>query len=128
MTIINALGRRKASVARVYLSKGKGDITVNGKDYKSYFTIPHLSTKVEDPFKAVDSVKEFDVTVNVYGGGIKGQADAIKLGIARALVKFNEEYRALMKPTKLLTRDSRVVERKKPGLRKARKRDQFSKR
>ena len=128
MSITNALGRRKASVARVYLQKGKGNITVNGKDYKDYFTIPHLRTKVEEPLLAIEAVKDYDVTVNVFGGGIKGQADAIKLGISRALLKVDAELRPILKKTKLLTRDPRVVERKKPGLRKARKRDQFSKR
>lgn len=128
MSKINALGRRKASVARVYLEKGKGTILVNGKDYKNYFPVPHLRTKIEEPLKAVDGFKSYDVTVNVYGGGVKGQADAIKLGISRALLIVDAELRPTLKKAKLLTRDPRVVERKKPGLRKARKRDQFSKR
>ncbi len=128
MSIVNAVGRRKASIARAYLSSGKGNVTVNGKDYKDFFTVPHLSAKINEPFLAVDGVGKYDVKVNVNGGGIKGQADAIKLAIARALVKTDEELKPLLKAQDLMARDSRVVERKKPGLRKARKRPQFSKR
>jgi small subunit ribosomal protein S9 len=128
MSQINAIGRRKAAVARVFLKKGKGNITVNGKDYKDYFTVPHLRAKVELPLKTTEAALVFDYTVNVDGGGIKGQADAVKLAIARALVKDNEELRPTIKRARLLVRDPRSVERKKPGLRKARKRSQFSKR
>lgn len=128
MSIINTVGRRKASIARVYLQKGKGEITVNGKDYKEFFSVTHLCSKVELPFKTIESEGEFDVKVNVSGGGVMGQADAVKLGIARALVEYNPDFRPSLKAAKLLFRDPRVVERKKPGLRKARKRDQFSKR
>lgn len=128
MSHTNALGRRKASVARVYLSKGSGNITVNGKELKVYFPVDHLRQKVELPLTTLQLEKEYDVKVNVTGGGIMGQADAVKLGIARALVKIDEEYKPKLKAKNLITRDSRVVERKKPGLRKARKKVQFSKR
>lgn len=124
----NAVGRRKASIARVYLERGKGEILVNGKDYKDYFTVVHLRNHVEDPFKVIDAAGEYSVKVNVNGGGIKGQAEAIKLGIARALIKIDEELRPTLKKAGFLFRDPRVVERKKPGFRKARKKDQFSKR
>lgn len=128
MSHTNALGRRKASVARVYLSKGSGNITINGKELKVYFPVDHLRQKVELPLATLQLEKEYDVKVNVSGGGIMGQADAVKLGIARALVKIDEEYKPQLKAKNLITRDSRVVERKKPGLRKARKKVQFSKR
>jgi small subunit ribosomal protein S9 len=125
---INAIGRRKAAVARIYMSKGKGNITVNGKDYKTYFSLGYLHNQVEAPLKTLEEAKAFDITVNVNGGGIKGQAEAIKLGIARALVKVDENFKPALKHAGLLTRDARVVERKKPGLKKARKSFQFSKR
>ncbi len=128
MSKTNATGRRKAAVARVFLSKGTGNITVNGKDSKVYFSVPHLLAKVELPLKTVEDATTYDYVVNVDGGGIKGQADAIKLAIARALIKENEELRPALKKASLLVRDPRTVERKKPGLRKARKRSQFSKR
>jgi small subunit ribosomal protein S9 len=128
MSKTNATGRRKAAVARVFLTKGKGTITVNGKDSKEYFSVPHLLAKVELPLKTVEDANTFDYTVNVDGGGVKGQADAIKLAIARALIKENAELRPTLKKASLLVRDPRTVERKKPGLRKARKRSQFSKR
>jgi small subunit ribosomal protein S9 len=126
--ILNATGRRKTAVARVFLKKGKGNIIVNGKDYKEYFTVPHLQARVELPLKTTETSMAYDYYVNVEGGGIKGQADAIKLAIARALLKNNEELRPTLKRARLLVRDPRSVERKKPGLRKARKRTQFSKR
>lgn len=130
MNYTNALGRRKASIARVYLSSGKGKVTVNGKDLEVYFSLDHLRQKVWEPLKILGLEKDYDVKVNASGGGIKGQADAIKLAIARALVKIDEEYKPKLKEANagLLTRDPRVVERKKPGLRKARKKPQFSKR
>lgn len=127
MSTTNAVGRRKAAVARVILTKGKGNITVNGKDYKDYFTVGHLRNRVSKPLEVVDT-KDYDFVVNVNGGGIKGQADAVKLGISRVLCEQNPDFRPPLKAAKLLVRDARVVERKKPGLRKARKRDQFSKR
>lgn len=128
MEMINAIGRRKASVARVYLIKGKGSINVNGKDYKDYFPSRNIQMKLEDPLATVDVSKEYDVKVNVNGGGFKGQAEAIRMGIARALVKINEDFRSPLKAKKFLTRDARVVERKKYGKPKARKSFQFSKR
>ena len=124
----NAVGRRKAAVTRVFLSKGAGNIIINGKDYKTYFPLVYLQNQVESPFIAVESVDQFDVTVNATGGGVKGQAEAIKLGISRALLQVNPEYRPALKAAGMLTRDSRSVERKKPGKKKARKSFQFSKR
>jgi small subunit ribosomal protein S9 len=124
----NAVGRRKEAVTRVFLSKGEGKITVNGKDYKTYFPLVYLQNQVEAPLKIIDSADKFDVTVNATGGGVKGQAEAVKLGIARALLQVNPEYRPALKDAGLLTRDPRAVERKKPGKKKARKSFQFSKR
>jgi small subunit ribosomal protein S9 len=124
----NAVGRRKEAVARVYLSKGTGNITVNDKEYKKYFPIMYLQNQVELPFKTIDGASSFDVVVNVQGGGPKGQAEAIKMGISRALVEMNAEYKPMLKKQSLLTRDSRSVERKKFGKRKARRSFQFSKR
>lgn len=122
------VGRRKAAVARVVVKAGTGVITINGKDYKTFFNLEYLQNKVELPFKIADSVGKFDTTVNVFGGGIKGQAEAISLGISRALIIDNPEKRPPLKKEKLLRRDARKVERKKTGLRKARKQEQFSKR
>lgn len=123
-----AVGRRKASIARVFINKGKGKVTINGKDLKDYFSVEFLQNKVMEPLAATESKESFDITVNVHGGGIKGQAEAIRLGVSRALLLVNEEHRVTLKPLRLLRRDSRVVERKKPGFRKARKKEQFSKR
>jgi len=128
MEVTNATGRRKTAVARVYLSKGKGNITVNKKDYKVFFPTSILQGKVQQAFVATETKDTFDVKVNVYGGGINGQAEAVRHAIARALVKINEDNKALMKPESLLTRDPRMVERKKPGQPKARKKFQFIKR
>ncbi len=128
MESINAVGRRKAAVVRVILGKGKGKITINGKDYKDYFTISMLQDKIVEPLEVVEMMKSFDIIVNASGGGIKGQAEAVRLGIARALVKADEELKPALKAKGLLTRDSRKVERKKYGLRKARRATQFSKR
>jgi small subunit ribosomal protein S9 len=128
MEAVNTLGRRKTSVARVYLSKGTGKVTVNKKDYKVAFPIAVLQSKIEQPFALTNTVGQFDVTVNVVGGGINGQAEAIRLGIARALVEVAEENKTLLKAEGLMTRDPRMVERKKPGQPKARKKFQFSKR
>ena len=128
MEVINALGRRKASVARVYLKAGGGNIIVNGKDYKEYFPIANMQFNLEDPLKLVDAEKIYDITVNVRGGGFKGQAEAIRLGISRALVKISEDNKPLLKAKKYMSRDARVVERKKYGKPKARKSFQFSKR
>ncbi len=124
----NAVGRRKEAVARVYLSKGTGNITVNEKEYKAYFPIMYLQNQVELPLKTVDVQTSFDIVVNVQGGGPKGQAEAIKMGIARVLCEVNPEYRPALKKEGLMTRDSRMVERKKFGKAKARRSFQFSKR
>jgi small subunit ribosomal protein S9 len=124
----NAVGRRKEAVARVYLNKGAGSITVNEKEYKAYFPIMYLQNQVELPLKVTETLTSFDIVINVQGGGQKGQAEAIKMGIARALVEVNPEYKPLLKKDGLMTRDSRSVERKKFGKRKARRSFQFSKR
>jgi len=124
----NAIGRRKEAVTRIFLSKGDGKITVNGKDYKVYFPLVYLQNQVEAPLKTVDSSDKFDVVVNATGGGVKGQAEAAKLGIARVLVDINAEFKPALKAVGLLTRDPRGVERKKPGRKKARRSFQFSKR
>ncbi len=124
----NAVGRRKEAVARVYLSKGTGNITVNEKEYKAYFPIMYLQNQVELPLKTVELQTSFDIIVNVQGGGPKGQAEAIKMGIARVLCEVNPEYRPALKKEGLMTRDSRSVERKKFGKAKARRSFQFSKR
>lgn len=128
MEVVNTLGRRKTAVARVYMTKGKGNVTVNKKDYKVVFPIDVLQAKIVQPFQLTDTVNQYDVTVNVSGGGINGQVEAIRLGISRALVQENEEYKPLLKEEGLMTRDPRMVERKKPGQPKARKKFQFSKR
>jgi small subunit ribosomal protein S9 len=128
MEVVNATGRRKTAVARVYLSKGKGNITVNKKDYKVFFPTTVLQGKVQQAFVATELKDNYDVKVNVFGGGITGQAEAVRHAIARALVKVSEENRPLLKKESLLTRDPRMVERKKPGQPKARKKFQFSKR
>ena len=128
MEVINTLGRRKTAVARVYLSKGKGKVTVNKKDYTEAFPVAVLQSKIVQPFELTDTVGQYDVKVNVAGGGINGQVEAIRLGISRALVEVNEENKPLLKAEGLMTRDPRMVERKKPGQPKARKKFQFSKR
>ena len=128
MDTIHTIGRRKASVARIYMSKGKGNITINKKDSKEYFSTNTLLYKVNQPLKVVDMEGKFDINVHVVGGGTTGQADAIKLAIARALCELDTENRPALKAEGLLTRDSRVVERKKPGQKKARKKFQWVKR
>ena len=128
METIHTIGRRKASVARIYMSKGKGNITVNGKDFKEYFPVDTMQFKLEQPFKISDLVAKFDVKVNVNGGGNTGQVEAIRLAISRALCELDAENRPALKADGLLTRDSRVVERKKPGQKKARKKFQWVKR
>jgi small subunit ribosomal protein S9 len=124
----NAVGRRKEAVTRVFLSKGEGKITINDKDYKVYFPLVYLQNQVELPFKTIESSDKFNVVINATGGGVKGQAEAAKLGIARALLEVNPEYRPALKAAGLLRRDPRGVERKKPGRKKARRSYQFSKR
>ena len=128
MEIINTLGRRKTSVARVYLKEGKGNITVNKQDYKSFLPVATLQAKVMQAFELTETTGKYDVVVNVSGGGMNGQAEAIRLGIARALVKIDEEHKPALKARGPMTRDPRMVERKKPGQPKARKQFQFSKR
>ena len=128
MDTIHTIGRRKASVARIYMSKGKGKITVNGKDFKDYFPVDTMQFKLEQPFKIANLLGKFDVKANVNGGGTTGQVEAIRLAISRALCEFDIENRPALKAGGLLTRDSRVVERKKPGQKKARKKFQWVKR
>jgi len=124
----NAVGRRKEAVTRVFISKGEGTITVNDKNYKDYFPLVYLQNQVESPFKTADVIGKFDVVVNAAGGGLKGQAEAIKLGISRALLEVNPDFRPALKAAGLLKRDPRGVERKKFGHKKARRSYQFSKR
>jgi small subunit ribosomal protein S9 len=128
MEPINALGRRKAAVARIYLSEGKGKITVNGRDYKEYFGAETLQYVVTQPLVLLDVSDKYDISVNLDGGGVKGQAEALRLGITRALIMVNPECKPALKAEGFLTRDPREVERKKPGRPKARKKFQFSKR
>ena len=115
MDVINALGRRKASIARVYLQKGKGNITINHRDYKEYVDTAFMHHKLHQPFATTETEGQYDVTVNVTGGGINGQVEAIRLGISRALVKINAEYKSALRAEGFMTRDPRMVERKKPG-------------
>ena len=124
----NGIGRRKEAVTRVFLSKGQGKITVNDKDYKEYFSLVYLKNQVELPMKTIEALDKFDVKINAAGGGMKGQAEAAKLGIARALVELNPEFRPALKAVGVLKRDPRSVERKKFGHKKARRSYQFSKR
>jgi len=128
MEPVLSLGRRKTSIARIVLTEGSGAITVNGKEGKEYFPITMQQFKLEQPFKLTDTVGKYDVMATVDGGGITGQVDAVRLGIARALVKIDAEHKPKLKAEELMTRDPRAVERKKFGRKKARKRFQFSKR
>jgi len=128
MEVIHKIGRRKTAVARVYLSEGKGNITVNDRDLINYFPTATLQYKVKQAFALTNTVDNYDVKVNVFGGGITGQAEAIRLALSRALCEIDEENRTALKPEGLLTRDPRMVERKKFGQKKARKKFQFSKR
>ncbi|MCY2685706.1 30S ribosomal protein S9 [Salinimicrobium sp. TH3] len=128
MEVIHKIGRRKTAVARVYVSTGSGNITVNKKDVKDYFSTSTLQYKVRQPLNLTGNNESFDIKVNVYGGGITGQAEAIRLALSRAMVELDAENRATLKPEGLLTRDPRMVERKKFGQKKARKKFQFSKR
>ena len=128
MEMINATGRRKASVARVYLTKGDGKIMINGRDLKEYFPQPHIRLNVLAPFQVINAENIYDLKVNVQGGGFKGQSEAVRMAISRALVKLNEDFRKPLKDQKFLMRDARIVERKKYGKPKARKSFQFSKR
>ena len=128
MSIINKLGRRKSSVARIYLKSGKGKITINKRDHKDYFTTDVLQYKVFQPFELTGTKGKYDATINVNGGGSTGQVEAIRLAISMALVEINADFKPLLKAEGLMTRDPRMVERKKPGQPKARKKFQFSKR
>lgn len=128
MEITHTIGRRKTAIARVYIQPGNGAVVVNGKDYKVYFPTLPLQYIVQQAFEITGNKDKYDVKANVEGGGITGQAEAIRLGVTRALVKINEESKPALKAQGLLTRDPRMVERKKPGQKKARKRFQFSKR
>jgi small subunit ribosomal protein S9 len=128
MSVTNTSGRRKTAVARIYLKDGNGTITVNGKDHKEYFPTLPLQYIVNQSLEVSDSVGKFDVTVNVNGGGVKGQAEAVRLAIAKAIVELDAEKKPALRAKGLMTRDMRMVERKKPGRKKARKKFQFSKR
>ena len=128
MEVINALGRRKTAVARVYVSEGKGNITINDRELKEYFTTGTLQYVVMQPLNLLGVAGQYDIKVNLDGGGITGQAEALRLGISRALIEINPESRPALKHAGFLTRDPREVERKKPGQPGARKRFQFSKR
>ena len=128
MEVIHKIGRRKTSVARVYMSEGKGNITVNKKAYSDFFSTAALQYKILQPFNLTETKDKFDLSVSVKGGGVNGQAEAIRLAISRALVEFNEKFKSTLKSEGLMTRDPRMVERKKFGQKKARKKFQFSKR
>ena len=128
MEVINTIGRRKAAIARVYVSEGKGQIIVNGRDFKDYFPDKQLHYVVEQPLNLLELRDNYDIKVNLNGGGMTGQAEALRLGISRALIKINPDYKPALRAEGFVTRDPRVVERKKPGQPKARKRFQFSKR
>ena len=128
MEVINSTGRRKAAIARIIISEGKGQIIVNKRDYKEYFPTKQLQYVIQQPLNLLEVNENFDIKVNLYGGGIKGQAEALRLAISRALVKINPENKPALKTNGFLTRDPRTVERKKPGRPKARKKFQFSKR
>jgi len=128
MEIINTIGRRKTSVARLYMKPGKGAIVINEKEFKEYFTTEVLQTIINQPFALVDSLNKFDLNINVKGGGVAGQAEAIRLAISRALCEISSDFRPALKREGFVTRDPRMVERKKYGRRKARRRFQFSKR
>ena len=128
MEVVNSLGRRKTAIARIYVKDGNGKITVNKRDYKEYFPTSILQYIVDKPFNLTETAGKYDIKVNLTGGGIKGQAEALRLAISRALIKIDPEYRGVLKENGLLRRDPRMVERKKPGQPKARKKFQFSKR
>jgi small subunit ribosomal protein S9 len=128
MEIVNTLGRRKTAIARIYLSLGEGKITINKRDFKEFFPTATLHYVVEQPLMLTDNLGKYDIKVNLGGGGVTGQAEALRLAISRALIKIDPEYRPILKEHGLLRRDPRMVERKKPGQPKARKKFQFSKR
>ena len=128
MEVINTIGRRKAAVARLYMSEGKGQIIVNNRDFKDYFPDKQLHYVVEQPLNLLEVRETYDIKVNLDGGGMSGQAEAVRLAISRALIKINPDYKPALRAEGFVTRDPRVVERKKPGQPKARKKFQFSKR
>jgi small subunit ribosomal protein S9 len=128
MDTIHKIGRRKTAVARIYLSEGKGNITINDREFENYFTTDTLKYKVLQPLTLTDNKESFDIKVKVFGGGVTGQAEAIRLAISRAMVELDQENKSILKPEGLMTRDPRMVERKKFGQKKARKKFQFSKR
>ena len=128
MEVVNTVGRRKAAVARVYVKSGKGDITINDRPLETYFPLEILQYVVKQPLLVTDLAGSYDITINLDGGGIKGQAEAAQLGIARALCEIDAEMRPILKKNGFMTRDSREVERKKPGQPGARRKFQFSKR
>jgi small subunit ribosomal protein S9 len=128
MEVVNTIGRRKEAIARIYISEGKGNITINKRDFKEYFPTSSLQYIVLQPLTLTESVEKYDIKVNLGGGGVKGQAEALRLAITRALMEINPELRSELKAAGFVTRDPRQVERKKPGQPKARKRFQFSKR
>ncbi|MBO6080098.1 MAG: 30S ribosomal protein S9 [Bacteroidales bacterium] len=128
MEVINTLGRRKTAVARLYMKPGSGQIMVNNRDYKEYFCVPTLQYKVEQPLQVANLMGQYDIKANLDGGGVTGQAEALRMAIAKALTQINPELRPALKAQGFLRRDPRMVERKKPGQPKARKRFQFSKR
>lgn len=128
MEVLNALGRRKSAVARIYVDNGNGTVTINNRDYKTYFPTLQLQYIVEQPMALTQTVGKYNIKINLQGGGVKGQAEAVRLAIARALMKMDASHHDVLKANGLLTRDPREVERKKPGQPKARKRFQFSKR
>lgn len=128
MATIHKIGRRKKAIARAYVEEGKGDFNINGRDLDTYFSTEVLKYKVKQPFMLTETLGQYDISVKVHGGGNTGQAEAIRLAISRALCDINQEFRGVLKPEGLLTRDPRMVERKKYGQKKARKKFQFSKR
>ena len=128
MEVINALGRRKAAVARVFVSEGSGKIVINKREFENYFPSIILQYVVKQPLSTLDAVEKYDININLKGGGYKGQSEAARLAIARALVKINPDDKSALRAEGFMTRDPRIVERKKPGQPKARKKFQFSKR
>jgi small subunit ribosomal protein S9 len=128
METTHTIGRRKTSIARVYLTKGNGSIKINNRDYKEYFTTLPLQYKINQVFQVSNTMEQYDAHINVEGGGVSGQAEAIRMAMARAMIKLNPDFRPTLKAEGFLTRDPRMVERKKSGQKKARKRFQFSKR
>ena len=128
MEVVHTIGRRKKSVARVYMKQGSSEHKINGKTLEKYFPTKSLQAKIKKPLELTENIKNFNFTASVYGGGVNGQAESISLAISRALCEFNQDYRPILKKEGLLTRDPRMVERKKYGQKKARKKFQFSKR